>query len=404
MTRTTTQEPPALRNAEIVAADGNVPEWIMILRTGTWLGHPQAQEIVTPTHLQSALAEFGRHYAAHGADLVVDYHHASMRAAVSMDIKAPAAGWIRAMELRNSNTELWGRVDWTEDAAAAIARREYRRLSPVLLFDRPDRVTGEPVPLQLHSVALTNTPFMTDLESLNSNAGGMDAADTTTPSDGGRSMTLIEMLAKALGIEPGEVAASLGLDAGADDNAVAAAVQALAAKVKDLTDAADAAKAAADAAEAAPEVPAEVANALGLEAPNLKAVRTEVLRLRAGADLAPYANALGLDAGAGGQDVLNAIGELQTSRRKSDAEELVDGAVEAGKIAPASRAFYLNAAQADLESASEVINSLPVLTAPSGLAGRKADVGAEGELTDEQKAMCKTLGIPEENFKLGLTG
>ncbi|NLG64574.1 MAG: hypothetical protein GX537_03100, partial [Actinobacteria bacterium] len=230
---TDVRDRPRLCNAEIVATDGSVPDWIMVLRTGMWLGHSSGPEIVTPEHLQSALAEFNRHYAAHGADLVVDYHHASVRAAVSSDIKAPAAGWIRAMELRNNGSELWGHVLWTSDAAAAIARREYRRLSPVLLFGRPDRVTGEPLPLQIHSVALTNTPFMTDLESLNSNAGDV-AGDPTTQDDGGRSMTLIELLAQALGRTPEEVASSLGLEAGADDKAVAAAIDAAGSELKDL--------------------------------------------------------------------------------------------------------------------------------------------------------------------------
>ena len=59
-------------------AGRGAPEWVMVGRTGVWLGHPEHPEVVTPQMLQSAHDYFQRHHAAHGADLVVDYHHASV--------------------------------------------------------------------------------------------------------------------------------------------------------------------------------------------------------------------------------------------------------------------------------------------------------------------------------------
>ena len=59
-------------------ADAGAPEWVMLARAGAWLGHPATPEVITPERLRSALDYFERHYAAHGADLVVDYHHASV--------------------------------------------------------------------------------------------------------------------------------------------------------------------------------------------------------------------------------------------------------------------------------------------------------------------------------------
>ena len=103
------------------------------------------------------------------------------------------------MELRGGGQELWGRVLWTTEAAGAIARREYRYLSPVFRFDRPDRLTGAPVPLQMHSVALTNTPFLTELEGLN----------TITPTEGGMEMPILQSLAATLQTEPAELAGRL---------------------------------------------------------------------------------------------------------------------------------------------------------------------------------------------------
>jgi len=145
----------------------------MLARTGRWLGHPQAPQTLTPEHLRSAAASFGRHYAANGTELVVDYHHGSLRAPRTGEA-APAAGWVPQVELRADDTELWGRVLWTSEAAGRIARGELRYLSPVLRFDAPDRLTGEPVPLTVHSAALTNTPFLTELEGLAAPAPARD--------------------------------------------------------------------------------------------------------------------------------------------------------------------------------------------------------------------------------------
>ena len=53
-----------------------------------------------------------------------------------------------------------GSVEWTEAASAAIKSREYRYLSPVLVYNGVDATTGKRVSCFLHSAALTNTPFL----------------------------------------------------------------------------------------------------------------------------------------------------------------------------------------------------------------------------------------------------
>lgn len=44
----------------------------------------------------------------------------------------PAAGWIK--ELKAAAGGLWGRVEWTATAAEMIGRKDYRYLSPSILF------------------------------------------------------------------------------------------------------------------------------------------------------------------------------------------------------------------------------------------------------------------------------
>lgn len=94
---------------------------------------------------------------------LIDYEHQSMRA--SELAPAPAAGWFAAMEWRETNeTEAGGLYitpEWTPRAAAMIADREYRYLSPLFSYD-PD--TGRV--LDLVSVGLVNQAGLDGLADL----------------------------------------------------------------------------------------------------------------------------------------------------------------------------------------------------------------------------------------------
>ncbi len=381
-------------------APAAVPQWAMIARTGAWLGHPAREEIITPRHLRSALDYFNAHYAAHGADLVVDYHHASALAP-RQGGRAPAAGWITAMQLRADGTELWGRILWTTEAAAAVARRQYRFLSPLLRFNAPDRVTGEPVPMTLHSVALTNTPFLTELESLNA-ADGRDRSPATDGGaqavvpEGGESMSLLDSLAEALGKEPKQVASEFGL-ASVEDECVARALAGLvqgAARAHGLE--------AQPAGQAAPAAPVSVAIANELGVPpdaDETEVKAALIRLRApSACLDALRARLGLEPDAPELGILNAVEALQQSQRDAEAGALVDEAVAAGKVPPAHRDFYLREALNDLEATRHVLNAMPVLMQPQR-APQPAPRKAGGRRLDEaEESVCRQLGLSAEAF------
>jgi phage I-like protein len=96
--------------------------------------------------------------------------------------------------------------------------------------------------------------------------------------------------------------------------------------------------------------------------------------------------------------VLNALDVLAASAdaagRRSEAQELVDGAVRDGRVPPAHRDFYLREALSDLRAAREVVNSLPVLTAPQP-APRHVPQGA---LTDGEEAVRRQLGLSAEQM------
>jgi Mu-like prophage I protein len=98
--------------------------------------------------------------------LPIDFDHAIDRAAPNGGA-APAAGWIRAVEMRGG--AICGRVEWTPQAEAMLRAKEYRFVSPVFEFDRPagaalDAQTGRIV--RVLRAALTNNPALPQLPAI----------------------------------------------------------------------------------------------------------------------------------------------------------------------------------------------------------------------------------------------
>jgi phage I-like protein len=136
------------------ATDGKAPEWVELIPAGptvlgrdgrTWLFDDLAQRLVLDA------------FTSRGLDLAVDWEHASEILAPSGQ-PAPASGWVDQLEIRDG--ALWGHIAWTPTAAAQVASREYRFLSPVFDYDLTFMRISRMV-----SVGLTNKPnlFLTAL-------------------------------------------------------------------------------------------------------------------------------------------------------------------------------------------------------------------------------------------------
>lgn len=127
-------------------------------------------------------------FKARGVDMVLDYEHQTHQ--TDQGITAPAAGWIK--QLVADATGLWGEVEWTQKAAAYIAEKAYRYISPTFIIRKPDtRVT------RLISVALTNIPATVNAHPLT--VLRYDPA-TTDPEKEGKDMALLQELAKLHGL------------------------------------------------------------------------------------------------------------------------------------------------------------------------------------------------------------
>lgn len=100
-------------------------------------------------------------------------------------------------------------------------------------------------------------------------------------------------------------------------------------------------------------------------------------------------------------------GELEKANNRlaeiADKEitDLVDAAVQAGKVAPASKDYHLAACKTEggLERFKAMVGDLATnaVTQPSDLNG-KTPPNAGGTLTADEKAICKNLGLTREQF------
>ncbi|MEW6670220.1 MAG: phage protease [Thermodesulfobacteriota bacterium] len=127
-------------------ADGSVPEWLELIPPGqvvagrdgrTWLNDKPDGIVVN--------------FKASGIDLPLDWNHATELQA-PQGLPAPAAAWGKELQLREGGA-VWGRFEWTAGGRASVEAREYRYISPVLIYEKASgRIVG------INSVGLVNKP------------------------------------------------------------------------------------------------------------------------------------------------------------------------------------------------------------------------------------------------------
>ncbi|MCO4053410.1 MAG: hypothetical protein HEQ16_05045 [Bosea sp.] len=171
--------PQAAGRAVALNAAGGAPDWIMLYPAGRLVvGRDKRRFHVSDPEAIVAMTR-------PMLPLVIDYEHDFELRSPGDD--TPAAGWIEELEVRDG--AIWGRVDWSARAANSIAAREWRFISPVLLYRR------ETDPMEVAAIAsagLTHRPNL-DLKALNR------AAPSTMPS---KEDPVKELLIKLLGLKP----------------------------------------------------------------------------------------------------------------------------------------------------------------------------------------------------------
>lgn len=348
---------------------GGAPEWIELIPAGPVVRGRDGRAWRFDTEDASAvLSAFNS-----GPLLPVDWEHATdVRGAQGLD--APAAGWIT--ELQDRSGALWGRVEWTPRARAQIESREYRYVSPVFTYRKSDGAIR-----LLESAGLTNVPNLR-LTALNRRAHNLEddamllkalskllgLPETATEEQVTQAVTKLQSdLASAKNRAiPAGLSEALGLAVDADASALLAKVGELAEQAK---------------------------------AANKPQPRTEPAEL----DLTRYVPRADYDQAQNRASAAET--QLAEIRKQAQDEEIgtaVNRAIAEGKIAPASREFYVAACRREggLEEFQKFADAAPqVIKDPQLPAAPEA--GSSG-LTDEQRAVCRNMGLDETEFAKSL--
>lgn len=363
---------PHVSLMEIELVDGKAPEWIHIAPIGR-----QYDPVIAGVRdfTPEVLREFVSSFEEDGQDVVVDWHHSSWNREQAKDKKAPAAGFISALELRDNG--LWGKVTWNDEGREDVEKKRYRFQSGVFMWNAPSRRAGALRP-RLHSVALTNTPQLTDLTPLVAELAG---GDFPHPHEE-RTMlkkvrdTLVSVFSIDLADDAGEdqiVEAILGLKGRVPDElnlgvTVAEAVPKLAAL-------------------RTPAVPKEIGIALGNEAIDVDAAVTSIMELKTKAPDAAKA-----------QQLETTVAELVAEKRT----QKIDDAIAVGKFTPAERPTLVSMFEANPALAEKLIAERPATGPVSKTKLPPAgtpDAAANADVTVAENRVMELMGVDKSIFE-----
>lgn len=288
-------------------------------------------------------------------DLVIDYEHQTLRADQNGQ-QAPAAGWFKQMEWRDSG--LWIKPQWTTRALEYIQNDEYRYLSAVFPYDKH---TGEP--LSLHSAALVNRPGIDGMQALEALRAQLNSASTNPQETPAMNETLRKLLAQ-LGIELGE-GAELTNEQG----------QAALSAVTTLTQ----------------------------KAATSDALATQVAALKAGADVGTPdpAKYVPIEVVT---DLQAQLAVLSAESQTGELDQLIKGAKEDGRLLTSMEPWARELGQKDVAALKGFLDKAQPLAALKGLQTDKAnsqnnnDNNGVAVLSAEEKSVCLATGISEADF------
>lgn len=179
-----------------LAPGGDAPEWVHLFPDGHMTGRDGREfDLSDPGALLLA-------FQSGGVDLPIDYEHQNDRPEARANGPVPAAGWIKELKLAAGG--LWGRVEWTATAREMIGNREYRFISPSILYHPKTKAI-----VKLKGAGLVHNRNL-HLTALAREETDMPDAPKITPD---AKLPLVQRLAKLLGLAPdadeAEVAAAI---------------------------------------------------------------------------------------------------------------------------------------------------------------------------------------------------
>ncbi len=348
------------------AAEGSLPEWIPLIPAGEKIDALDGRKFTNPEP-QAVIDAFN----ADPRDLPVDWEHATETLAPEGH-QAPAAGWIDRMEVRDGGA-IWGHVkEWTPRGAESLKNKEYKYISPAFLFKKASKAI-----IEIVSAALVNRP------ALNMPALARRIADREKPTAAARGKsTELNMDPETLQI----LAAELGLEDGATEEAVLSSIRELRADPTDKL--------------------AEVVKERDELQAKLKNAETELANARsASPSLDSYVPRADYDQAVASANELRAEKDAELKRAHDEAvEAALDEASKAGKITPESRDFYKAncATKEGLEKFREFAKAQPAICDPSDLDTDPPPVRNDGTVTADSLSIAARCGVTQEAYKAAL--
>lgn len=176
---------PFLSLIKLATETENEPRtsWAQVLRVGEFYDPRYGDFAVTRQDLAQMAENFktGK-YPVRPTRLTVDYNHGASGRASAEDGKA--AGWIEDVELRADGDELWAKVQWTDEAAVRIEKKEYQFTSASFAFDYTNSNGGEDIGPTLQAFAICNRPVVHGMQPLAlAQAGAFMLADAPNGDD-----------------------------------------------------------------------------------------------------------------------------------------------------------------------------------------------------------------------------
>lgn len=325
--------------------------WHQIALEGEWDGHWQGAFKLDERDFEQMLL----HFRSLKNDTVVDYEHNSLNWFVQ---QSPAAGWISDLDVRETDQglALFARVQWTKKAAEMIRAGEYRYLSPTILWRTRDRKTGADLGSSIHSVALTNTPFLDELPEVRLNSI-MRACRAGANDEGDRTMNTEQKAA---------INAVLGLGASAGFEEAIAEIRQLQADAKGVE---------------------RIAHALGIEGGSIDALVVSATAL------SDEVNNLRVKAARA--DTLE--GEILVRQARDEGKITADNAEFVAKLAKENPAMFSEW----LKTAPKVVPNKPIARTAAGAKlpeGEEKTAAALAAMTEEDYRSAKSWGLTPQQY------
>lgn len=315
-------------------------------------------------------------------DFNFDYEHQAMLADENGQ-PAPASGWAKKFEWRDGVGLFALNVQWTGKAKKMIDDDEYKYISPSILYDTE---TGQV--LSVMNASLTNIPNLDMTPVAEQRLARLNARfSTTNPEHSSMNPVLIALL-KALGLPATEATTEVQ---------ALSAVAALKATTTALPAALGTALGLADAA-----TEADALSAVATLKTNAETATTQVAQLKSGGNPDP-SKWVSLDKFT---ELSSQVATLSANGVERQVDELINTAKAEGKCSPVVESVWREIGKVNVAQLKALIDKTPGNPALAGLsqtASKKLDkVDPNAELSTEQLALCKNMGLTVDEFRKGL--